>query len=229
MNSSISHSTSHVGYWSAVLCTLFSISYVVIQLMEWQGWLGSTGGPQSSSTAFGLFLLLTPSLLLAPAFLLLMTSINLCSAPEQRIWGQAAVAFATMYATLISIVYFVQLTLVAPRLLQQRTEGIEPFLFLPFDSFLYAVDLLGYSFMSAATLCAARTFTGAGRERTVRWWLTANGLLMPFIALQMYIHELLWIASLWAITFPASTLTLALLFHELQQQRAPAQGLANRA
>ena len=113
---------------------------------------------------------------------------------------------------LISTVYFVQLTLVAPRIARGQTEGIEPFLFIPFDSFLYAVDILGYSFMSVATLLAARVFVGSGLQRTVRWFLTANGLLLPFVALQMYLHPLIWVASLWAVTFPGATWSLALLF-----------------
>jgi hypothetical protein len=66
--------------------------------------------------------------------------------------------------------------------------------------------------MSVATLFAARVFVGGGRERTVKWFLTANGLLLPFIALQMYAHALIWGAALWAITFPASTWALALYF-----------------
>jgi hypothetical protein len=113
---------------------------------------------------------------------------------------------------LISINYFVQLTWVAPRLAAGRTQGIEPFLFTPFDSFLYSVDILGYSFMSVATLFAAKVFTGTGLERVVRVFLTANGLLLPFIALQMYVHWLIWIAALWAVTFPGSTWSLAILF-----------------
>jgi hypothetical protein len=110
------------------------------------------------------------------------------------------------------MVYFVQLTLVAPRVARGQIEGIEAFLFVPFDSFLYAVDILGYSFMSVATLFAAMVFTRKGLERVVRVFLTANGLLLPFLALQMYFHPLIWIAALWAVTFPGSTWSLALLF-----------------
>jgi len=109
-------------------------------------------------------------------------------------------------------VYFVQLTLVGPRLAEGRMEGIEPFRFVPFDSFLYAVDILGYSFMSVATLLAARVFTGDGLERVARWFLTMNGLLVPFLVFQMYVHPLIWVASLWAVTFPGSTWTLAVIF-----------------
>ena len=208
----ISPSTRAVGYWSAVLATFFSLAYVAAQLAEWAGWLGSAGGPESGSTPFGLVVLLTPSLFLGSSFLVLMAAVHQLAPIEQRVWSLAALAFATAYATLISTVYFVQLTLVAPRLASDRIEGIEPFLFVPFDSFLYAVDILGYSFMSAATLFAARVFTGDGLQRWARRFLTANGLLIPFLALQLYIHPLIWIASLWAITFPGATWTLALLF-----------------
>ena len=90
---------------------------------------------------------------------------------------------------------------------------MEIFLFEPFDSFLYAVDILGYSFMSVATLFASRVFTAQGQERIVRLFLVANGLLLPFIALQMYFHQFIWIAALWAVTFPGSTWSLAIFFH----------------
>lgn len=214
--SHVTPSAVALGFWSAVLATAFSLSYVVAQLFEWLGAFGSNGGPSSGSTVTGLVLLLTPSFFLGPSFLLLMVSVHSLAAPERKVWSQAALVFATVYAVLISTVYFVQLTLIAPRLARGDTTGIEPFLFVPFDSFLYAVDILGYSFMSVATLFAARVFVGGGRERTVKWFLTANGLLLPFIALQMYAHALIWVAALWAITFPASTWALAVYF-----RRAP--------
>ena len=212
MTIQISPSTKTVGFWSAVFATAFSLIYVVGQVAEWLGWLGSHGGPESASTHLGLGVLLTPSLFLGSAFLVLVVSIHQLATPDRKIWSHLAVVFATAYAVLISMVYFVQLTLVAPRVGRGEIEGIEVFLFTPFDSFLYAVDILGYSFMSLATLFAAMVFTGKGLERVVRWFLTANGLLLPFLALQMYFHPLIWIAALWAVTFPGSTWSLAILF-----------------
>src|SRR6185436_17872290 len=117
--------------------------------------------------------------------------------------------------------YFVQLTLVGPRIARGRVQGIEPFLFVPFASFLYAVDILGYSFMSVATLFAALTFTRQGLERAARILLLANGLLLPFLVLQLYFHPLIWPASLWAVTFPGSTWILALLFRRASVGTAP--------
>jgi hypothetical protein len=212
MVTKISPSAKAVGFWSAVFATVFSLTYVVGQILEWMGLMGSGGGTENLSTPFGLVVLLTPSLFLGSSFLVLIVSIHQLSSPDRKIWSHAAIGFATAYAVLISINYYVQLTWVAPRLAEGRTQGIEQFLFTPFDSFLYAVDILGYSFMSVATLFAARVFTGRGLERVVRWFLIANGLLLPFIALQMYFHWMIWVAALWAVTFPGSTWSLAILF-----------------
>jgi hypothetical protein len=212
MVTAVSPSTRQVGFWSATLATVLSLTYVVAQLAEWLGLLGSRGGSESASTVTGIVILLTPSLFLGAAFLLLVISIHELAPPDRAVWSHAAIAFATMYAALISVVYFVQLTLVAPHLARGETTGIDVWLFVPFDSFLYAVDILGYSFMSVATLLAAQVLTGAGVERRARIFLTANGVLLPFLALQMYFHSLIWIASLWAVTFPASTWSMALLF-----------------
>jgi len=208
----IPSATRAVGFWAAVLATVFSITYDVGQIAEWLGWLGSAGGPESSSTPLGIVVLLTPSLLLGSSFLVLVVAIHQSTAPERRVWSQAALAFATIYAALISINYYVQLAWVAPRLARGEIAGMEPFLFVPFDSFLYAVDILGYSFMSLATLVVARIFVGGGLERVVRTFLVANGLLLPFIALQMYEHRLIWIATLWGVTFPGATWALAVFF-----------------
>lgn len=223
--SEVSTSTKSVGLWSAALATVFSLTYVVAQIAEWLGWLGSAGGAESASTPLGIYVLLTPSLFLGPAFLVLMAAVHQLAPGDRKVWSSSALAFATAYTVLIGINYYVQLTWVAPRLAQGRIEGMEPFLFTPFDSFLYAVDILGYSFMSVATLFASRVFTGDGHERVVRFFLLANGLLLPFIALQMYVHALIWIAALWAVTFPGATWSLALLFRRLE----PADSASARA
>jgi len=225
----ISPSTKTLGFWSAVLATVFSITYIVGQIAEWLGLLGSGGGAESSSTPLGIVVLLTPSLFLGSSFLVLVVSIHQLASLERKVWSHAALVFATAYTVLISINYFVQLTWVAPRLASGQTQGIEPFLFVPFDSFLYSVDILGYSFMSVSTLFAARIFIGGGLVRVVRLFLTANGLLLPFIALQMYVHWLIWIAALWAVTFPVSTWSLAILFRRVGTTVANSERLVHNA
>jgi hypothetical protein len=209
----IAPSTRRAGFWSAVAALALSLTYVFGQLAEWAGWLGSQGGPESVSTPLGIVVLLTPSLFLGPAFVIVLASIHEIAPREKRVWSLSALAFGVAYLVLIAMNYYVQLTLVGPRLARGHAAGIEMFVFVPFNSFLYAVDILGYSFMSVATLCAAFTLSRDGLPRIVRSFLIANGLLIPFLALQMYYHPLIWIAALWAITFPGAMGSLALLFH----------------
>jgi len=205
-----------LGFWSAVLCAVFSLVYVIAQLGEWAGLLGSAGGPHNKSTTVGLVVLLTPSLLLGISFVVLMVSIHYFAAIPKRIWSHVAVVFASMYATLISIVYYVQLAFVIPRISRGDADDIRLLIFEPFDSFLYAVDVFGYSLMSLSTLFAAAVFGDHGIERWIRCALVANGCLIPFLSLQMYYPPLIWGGSLWGITFPAASLLLAIHFRRLQ-------------
>lgn len=209
-------SVRELGVWSAALCTIFSLIYVVAQLAEWAGLFGSTGGPHGRSTSLGLIVLLTPSLLLGLSFVVLSVSIHYYAGSSARIWSHLAVVFASMYATLISIVYYVQLAFVIPRLARGDAEGIQLLIFEPFDSFLYAIDVFGYSLMSLSTLFAAAVFRSHGIERWIRWALIANGCLIPFLALQMYYPPLIWGGSLWGVTFPTATWLLAIHFRRLQ-------------
>jgi phage shock protein PspC (stress-responsive transcriptional regulator) len=204
-----------IGVWSAVLCTVFSLAYVVAQLCEWMGLLGSAGGPHSRSTTLGLAVLLTPSLLLGVSFVPLMVSIHHYAETSVKIWSHIAVAFASIYAALVSIVYYVQLAFVMPRLARGDVEDIRLLIFEPFDSFLYAVDVWGYSLMSLSTLFAAAVFGTQGVERWIRYALIANGCLVPFLALQMYYPPLIWGGTLWSLTFPTSTWLLAIHFRRL--------------
>jgi hypothetical protein len=212
MEKNLSSTVRKFGYCSAFLASLFSIIYVIGQLAEWANLLGSGGGPENASTPLGIVVLLVPSLFLGSSFLILILSVHHYASEDKKIWSHAGILFATIYAVLISINYYVQLTQVLPHMLKGEIESIRFLLFTPFDSFLYSVDILGYSFMSLSTLFTAFVFTGGGLERTARRFLIANGLILPFIALQNYYHPLIWIAALWAITFPGSTITLMMIF-----------------
>lgn len=214
MENRVQPTVSRIGFWSAGLASIFSLVYIIAQLGEWLGMLGSDGGPESASTALGIVVLLTPSLFLGSSFLVLMVAVHYYAPVGKKIWSHISVMFAAIYAALISINYYVQLTLVLPHMLKGETESIRLLLFTPFDSFLYSVDILGYSFMSLSTLFAAFVFGEPGLQRAIKTFLVANGLILPAIALQTYYHPLIWVATAWAITFPCSTILLAVLFRK---------------
>lgn len=204
-----------VGQWAAGCAALFSLVYIVAQLFEWAGWLGSSGGTNSASTSLGIYVLLLPSLLLGPCFVVTMAALHVFAAEERRVFTLSGLAFAAMYATLTGLVYFVQLTFVAPRLAAGNTAEIELLLFVPYKSFLFAIDLFGYSLMSLATLLSAFGLPDVPAAKTARLAMLANGALLPFLALQMFLPVLIWPAALWAITFPAAVILLVRVFSQV--------------
>lgn len=204
--------TEKIGFVSAAASLAFSVTYILAQFLEWGGLLGSAGGPESASTPLGIAILLTPSLLLGSAFVVMMAALHLITHPGRQVFSLTALAFALMYATLTGMVYFVQLTLVAPRIASADTDGIELLFFIPYRSFLFAIDLLGYSFMSLSTLFGAFALPADRSAGFARLSLLLNGLLLPFLALQMFFPNLIYIAALWGITFPCAAFGLALVF-----------------
>ena len=102
--------------------------------------------------------------------------------------------------------------MVVPRLIEGRIEDISLLLFIPHDSFLFALDLLGYGFMNLATLFVAFVFERRKLEGWIRRFLITNGLLAPTNILWMIFQPLFYIAALWVITFPLSTILLAIFF-----------------
>jgi hypothetical protein len=192
---------SRIGFWSAVLSFVFGMGYIVFQAADWAG---LTPAPWSLMT------LTFPSFWLALSFVILMISIYHYASDDRKIWGHIAVAFAIMYAALNAGVYFLQMTVVVPFMLNGQAEEVA-FITLKMETFIYGLDVLGYSLMSLATLFAAPVFVGGRLERWVRWSLIANGLLTPALLLQQNFPTFA-IAALWAITFPIATALLAVLF-----------------
>jgi hypothetical protein len=153
--------------------------------------------------------------MLGSAFLVLMAALHQASEPSRKVFSRAALAFATIYATLISLVYFVELTLVAPRIAAGDTRDIELLLFVPYRSFLFVVDLLGYSMMSISTLFGALALPPTRVSCAARLFMLLNGALLPCLVLQMLFSQLIRLAAFWAVTFLASAVCLARLFSQL--------------
>jgi hypothetical protein len=207
--------TRKLGLWAAGAAAAFSLVYTVGQLFEWQGLLGSHGGPNASSTPLGIIILLVPSLLLGPAWVVALAALHEVAPAAGRGYSGAALALATIYATLTGLVYFVQLTFVGPRLASGTVQGIELLLFVPYQSFLFAIDLWGYSLMCASAMFAAYALP-PGFERA-RPWLVLTGLLTPALAFQMFVPQLIWAGAIWGLSFPLAAIFLWRGFAGLEQ------------
>lgn len=195
---------SPVGKWSAILATIFAFGYSVPQLLSV---FKIIPHPQD------LYWLFAPSLFLAPAFLITMISLDLLVPVNLRIWTTIGWAFAAVYCTMITIVYFTQLTIVVPSEVQGNIGNKEVLLF-DRKTFLMAVDCLGYFFMSLSTLFAAFAFKNYRRFKWLYRGLLWNGLLLPVLILAFFYPVFYYPGAIWMITFPLAMINAIKYFKQ---------------
>lgn len=191
-----------IGYWSGLLTTVFAIIYIIPQLIQ---------GIDMPETKMSLVWFLTPSLFLAPAFLIMMVAIHYYAPESKKILSHIGLLFALAYFVFVSIVYFTVLTATMPHTLNGQEELVAVLKYVP-KSFLSGIDALGYTTMSLATLFAFPVFSKTGTEPWVRWAFLANGVIAPIILLTLLYPLIAYMGASWIITLPASSILVTRLF-----------------
>lgn len=137
-----SNDVKQLGFYSAVLVAVLTALFGL-------------------TLALGLPLMLSflICLLLAPAFVAMMVSLHYQAPPAKQVWSHLGVCFAVLYAAMITLTYYVQLTAVR---LGGSDGALAQFVYKP-GTVWFAVDMLGYAFMTLATWFAAPVFTGGNR------------------------------------------------------------------
>jgi hypothetical protein len=207
-----------VGFWSATSTALCSIAFSVTRLLALSGLLHFPLDPVLPDGV---------SFFLALSFVIMMASIhraavpsNSDTGPDRSIWSQVGLAFATMYAGLVLIVYMVIITVVVPYTVRGQAAQVAPFAFDLNGSFMQAVDGLGYFLMCLATWFAAPVFAGPGIERWLRRFFALNGAVgiavllayMPLVIPAPYYQAVEAVAGIWILSLPACAVLTALYF-----------------
>jgi hypothetical protein len=222
----VSKPVRQIGFWSAVLATVFSVSYgiaVIVMMLSamttgaapgWQGVESYVAAYQPSS-----MLPLIPSLPLAAVFLALMVSIHYYARADRKIWSQLGLAFATIYAVMASINYIIQLTVVRLSILNKETDGLAMLVMGNPHSIFWALAS-AYVFMNLAMLFAAPVFQGGKLERWIRWLFLANGAsaVVTIFGVMVDSPAIYLLGSLvpWCVVFSAATILLAVMFKRIR-------------
>ena len=190
-----------IGIWSSILSLIFAIAYCVPQLLTEAKLISH---PQD------LYWLFSPSLLLAPSFLVVMICLHYKASISKKLFTAIGVAFAILYCADVTLVYFSQLTVVIPAQLKNTVNEKQVLLF-DRRTFLMAIDCLGYFFMSLSTLFAAFAFQS--ENKWLYRSLLYNGLLLPVLVLAFFYPVFYYVGALWMITFPLAMINAAALFN----------------
>ena len=114
------------------------------------------------------------SMFIALSFVPMICAFNYYSLKENKIAGYTAMAFAVMYAVIILLVYFAQLTAV-------RNDGLseQALQIIDYQNYglFFSYDLLGYGMMALSTFFAGLTITSENkRDKWLKRLLIIHGV-----------------------------------------------------
>ena len=197
--SSTRGSATRLGFWAAILTVVVAAVFALVSIAT-----PARSGPfcVNACVAYpyvdvaqfipGDYLWLLPGILLAPTFVVLMACIHAHAGEQERTYSRIGLSFALVYAVVILVDYYLQLTVVAPSLQAGETEGLSLFTQYNPHGLFIALETLGYSMMTVALLFAAPVFAGGRAERAIRGLFVLSFVLAvaAFAGLAVLGHDL---------------------------------------
>jgi len=191
-----------IGKFAAALSAAFAIFYSVFALLSVFKLIAHP---------YELFWQFLPSLLLGFAFVVTIICLHYAAAEELKVYTAIASAFAVLYCSCVTIVYFTQIAVVIPKILQHNIDENHVLVFSG-KSLMVAVDCIGYALMSVSTFFAAFAFKNDDKNIWLYRSLLCHSLLAPIIILAFFIPAFIFVGALWIITLPAAMITAARMF-----------------
>ena len=150
---------SRIGFWSALLTAVFAAGSFAIAIATppRSGPFCLTGCITYPYANVALFFprdyfWMVPGIFLTPLFVVLMACIHRSADEDKKVFSLIGLSFALVSAALITMDYFVQLTVMQPSLLQGEVNGLALFSQYNPHGIFIALEDLGYLMMSLAFL-----------------------------------------------------------------------------
>ncbi|MBI2847814.1 MAG: hypothetical protein HYX83_01420, partial [Chloroflexi bacterium] len=135
--------------------------------------------------------------------------------PSKRVFTTMGLMFTSVYAAIIASNYFLQLQTVRLNLIGGNLEGLSLLALPNLRSAFFALDVIGYGFLSFAAIVVCPIFTGNRLHSWIRWLLIVVGVIgvfgMVIAPLDLPLVVLAG-SGLWAIVFPAVMVLIAIMF-----------------
>lgn len=205
---------NRLGFWSAitivVLISLIDVGMIISMVLFP---MTSMTNMESYASTFSSSQMLPfiPSFILAPVFVVMMLCINYFASEEKKIFSQLGVYFSLVCAGILSIHYYIQLSVVQQGILNNELSGLWQFAAPNPHSLFWAFAALGYGFMGISLLCIIPVFSKKS-YRSIKWLFAGSGIIgIAFIvgnALGFFVVNV--IASVvWGVLFPIASILLA--------------------
>ena len=174
-----------LGYWTSLICiatfVVWTICFVAIfkvnPIFKWTtlaDYIIYTGTYNQSFK----YLAQAAMLVFAPAFLILLHSINDYASDDKKILSRISIGFGTIFAACMGIHYFVQISSVRLSIANGQIAGLEQFIQSNPTSVIAGINMVGWTlFFSLASLFIAPVFAGNRLNKVIRNAFISNGII----------------------------------------------------
>lgn len=176
----------NLGFWSALLSAatfiIFTICFVAILLVNplfiWTDFADYVAYNNANNQFFkhlAQFMMLLFGLL----YVVLLNSIHDYAQDEKKTLSRISLTFGAIFAALIGIHYFLQISVVRSNLEAGQLGGLEQFIQGNPRSAVSGINMLGWSvFLGLSSLFIAPVFSGGHLEKVISYSFLANGVFM---------------------------------------------------
>ena len=204
-----------VGFFAAMAAFGATVLYGIAQILQV---LNVLRPPLDGVLLYGF------SLCIVIPFIVAMLAFHYVAPADRKFWSNAALIFAVMYGTYVTLNYTVQLATVMPAGRRGTLDGIRVLDQTP-HSLFWDVDALGYICMGLATLFGSFVFRNQRIDKWAKGFFVANAIMTPVIAVVYFYPtfsvSLLMLGSPWLLTAAGSMLCLAFYLKNGQSRLTP--------
>ncbi len=179
---------SRLGFWAAILTAVVTAVFMVMAIATppRSGPFCGTGCVAYPYTDVASFipqdyLWLYPGFLLAPLLVILVACIHGYADPSRKVFSRIGLSLSILYAAVIMVDYFIQLTVVVPSLQAGETAGLSLLTQYNPHGIFITFEGLGYLLLITALLFVAPVFSGGRKELAIRW-TSVGGFLAAVVA-----------------------------------------------
>ena len=209
-----------LGFWSALLClatflifTLcFLVAFTLPPVFHWttmQDYLAYSNPASQPFKSTAQLMMLC----FAPLYVILLSSLYDLAGAQHKPLARAALLMGTLFAGMIGLHYFVQLSTVRLGVAGGQTSGLEQFVQANPVSASSAINMLGWSlFFGLSSLLIAPVFVGKGLQKLIRIVFLINGVccLLGGVGFVLNITALVFVTINFGMGGAVIVLTLAL-------------------
>lgn len=234
--------TIRLGLWASIVTVLLAAVFMVMAITT-----PPRSGPFCGTACVAYpytnvaqyipqdYLWLYPGFLLSPLLIVLIACIHGYADGAKKIFSRIALSLSILYAAVIMVDYFIQLTVVVPSLQAGETAGLTLFTQYNPQGIFITFEALGYLLLIAALVFLAPVFEGGRKEQVIRWSFVIGFVLavLAFVALPLagqgiVAFEVTVLMIDWIVLIVAGVL-LVLVFRDAARSESTEKASVSRA